>query len=271
MKKLSLVLSLLLMTSCSSNRTVISSNENSSNKETEKPKETTVSTSTPSATTEAKESIIKDIQNTNDQNVARSIYGAMSWSLPEGWEIIATGVDNPYGDMSTDYIGAMCGNKRVEVTCLMRAPAGIGWDPMYDEMIDDVKIGDYTFMGGINNGTDMTLGSEHVFDDPEHALLFVYYSCEDGVSVDDSDLRELISSLEVQDSYGTIEILADSVNIRNLESTDGDKVGVAKKGEKYKVYSVLGATEYSEYTWYNVGDEQFIADNGEWVKFNAIK
>ncbi len=59
-------------------------------------------------------------------------------------------------------------------------------------------------------------------------------------------------------------ILADAIKIRNSPSKNSDKVGVVKKGD---MLSFTGQTQSADgYTWYEIADNQWIADdNGKWV------
>ena len=203
----------------------------------------------------------------------KSLFGAMRYTVPEGWEIIATGVETAELEMTTDYLGVRNGDKQIEITVLMRCPAGIGGDPYFERFINDKSIGNYTLSGGIyENGTKLSLTDE-LFDNPEHGALFVSYSNPEGVSEDDPDLINFLTNLEVNDCFGTVTIKADEINIRDYENTDGDIVGTARKGETYKVYSISFPNVYSGgYTWYNIGELEFIADkDGEWVEYTENK
>ena len=59
-------------------------------------------------------------------------------------------------------------------------------------------------------------------------------------------------------------VLADAIKIRNSHSKNSDKVGVVKKGD---MLSFTGQTQSANgYTWYEITDNQWIADdNGKWV------
>lgn len=203
----------------------------------------------------------------------KSLFGAMRYTVPEGWEIIATGVETAELEMTTDYLGVRNGDKQIEITLLMRCPAGIGGDPYYERFINDKSIGNYTLSGGIyDNGTKLSLEDE-LFDNPEHGSMFVNYTNPEGASEDDHALAELLESLEVNDCFGTVTVEADEINIRDYNSTDSNIIGTARKGESYKVYSISYPNVYSGgYTWYNIGELEFIADkDGEWVEYTETK
>lgn len=59
-------------------------------------------------------------------------------------------------------------------------------------------------------------------------------------------------------------VLADAIKIRNSPSKNSDKVGVVKKGD---MLQFTGQTKSADgYTWYEITDNQWIADdNGKWV------
>ena len=50
----------------------------------------------------------------------KSLYGAMRYIVPEGWEIITTGAETYGLEMTTDYLGVKNGDKQIEITLLMR-------------------------------------------------------------------------------------------------------------------------------------------------------
>ena len=199
----------------------------------------------------------------------KSLFGAMRYTIPEGWEIVTENPENDDFEIITDHFKIRNGDKQIDVSVIMRCPAGIGGDPYYERFIDEKTIGNYTLSGGIkDNGTYLSLQDE-LFDNPEHGAMFVGYSNPAGVSEDDPDLADLLESLDVNDCFGTVTVIADEINIRNLENTAGDIIGTVKKGETYKVYTIPNPFRpRSEYTWYNIGELEFIADkDGEWLSY----
>ena len=251
-----------LLTGCNSK--TVSSEKASSTLNTPAPATTTPSpASLPTATPQLVEEVQKE----------KSLFGAMRYTVPEGWEIIATGVENAKLEMTTDYLGVRNGDKQIEVTLLMRSPAGIGGVEYYERFINDKSIGNYTLSGGIyENGTKLSLTDE-LFENPDHGIIFIDYSNPSGVSEDDPDLINFLTSLEVNDCFGTVTIEADEINIRDYDSIDGSIIGTARKGETYKVYSISFPNVYSGgYTWYNIGELEFIADkDGKWVEYTENK
>lgn len=234
---------------------------------TDNPSTSTTQAATPTSLPTATPQPVKEVQK------EKSLYGAMRYIVPEGWEIITTGAETYGLEMTTDYLGVKNGDKQIEITLLMRCPAGIGGDPYYERFINDKSIGNYTLSGGIyDNGTKLTLTDE-LFEKPDHGIIFIGYSNPSGVSEDDPDLINFLASLEVNDCFGTVKIEADEINIRDCENTDGNIVGTAKKGETYKVYSITNPSEYTGgYTWYNIGELEFIADkDGEWLRYTENK
>lgn len=234
----------------------------------------TLNTPTPATPTPSAVSLpAATLQPADEGQKEKSLFGAMRYTVPEGWEIIATGVETAELEMTTDYLGVRNGDKQIEITLLMRCPAGIGGDPYYERFINDKSIGNYTLSGGIfESGTKLSLTDE-LFDNPEHGSMFVDYTNPEGASEDDPALAELLESLEVNDCFGTVTVEADEINIRDYNSTDSDIVGTARKGETYKVYSISYPNVYTGgYTWYNIGELEFIADkDGEWLRYTENK
>lgn len=65
---------------------------------------------------------------------------------------------------------------------------------------------------------------------------------------------------------GKITVNVDNLNIRASASTSSDSKGHASKGNIYDVYETTTA---GGYTWYRIGEDQWIADNGSWATYTA--
>lgn len=180
----------------------------------------TLNTPTPATPTPSAVSLpAATLQPADEGQKEKSLFGAIRYTVPEGWEIIATGVETAELEMTTDYLGVRKGDKQIEITLLMRCPAGIGYDRVYERNIEDLHVGSYTLNGGISdNNTHLEL-TNMLFENPEHGIMFVNYTNPDGVSEDDPALSELLENLEVNDCFGTVTIDADEINIRNRENT----------------------------------------------------
>ena len=63
-------------------------------------------------------------------------------------------------------------------------------------------------------------------------------------------------------NYSTLQIeVLKKVNIRTEPNTNSEILRVANEGEFYDVYEV----RYSDYTWYRIGYNEWLASNGSWV------
>jgi len=67
-------------------------------------------------------------------------------------------------------------------------------------------------------------------------------------------------------AIGRATVNVSGLNIRSSASTGGSVVGTATSGQTYDVYS---STTSGGYTWYQIGNNQWIADNGSWVTYKA--
>lgn len=67
-------------------------------------------------------------------------------------------------------------------------------------------------------------------------------------------------------AIGRVTVNVSGLNIRSSASTGGSVVGTATSGQTYDVYS---STTSGGYTWYQIGNNQWIADNGSWVTYKA--
>ena len=59
------------------------------------------------------------------------------------------------------------------------------------------------------------------------------------------------------ETLGEVEVVIDSLNIRGGAGTNFDVVGSAQRGEKFKVLSI---EQTSDYTWYQIGENKWLAD-----------
>ncbi len=65
---------------------------------------------------------------------------------------------------------------------------------------------------------------------------------------------------------GSVTVNVDGLNIRSTFSTYGSRLGKAENGKTYDVYE----SYYNQgYTWYRIGDNQWIAGKKEWVSYQS--
>ena len=60
-----------------------------------------------------------------------------------------------------------------------------------------------------------------------------------------------------------IENIVGSVNIRQKPTTSSEILGETHKGNRFYAYET---TEAEGYTWYRIGEDRWVADNGKWFK-----
>lgn len=65
-------------------------------------------------------------------------------------------------------------------------------------------------------------------------------------------------------SIGKVVVNVSDLNIRSQAGTAGSLVGNADEGKTYYVFEV---TKDDSYTWYRIGEDQWIADDGTWVTY----
>lgn len=88
--------------------------------------------------------------------------------------------------------------------------------------------------------------------------------------VSDADLPALpeSNSTESDDSttevIGTVKVNVTRLNIRESASKSSESLGHADEGKTYDVYE---KKTNEGYTWYRIGEDKWIADNGEWVTY----
>lgn len=59
-----------------------------------------------------------------------------------------------------------------------------------------------------------------------------------------------------------VEVLVDNLNVRNGANTHAGKLGYINKG----IYNYISKTTDDKYTWYQIEDKVFIANDGNWCK-----
>ena len=131
-----------------------------------------------------------------------------------------------------------------------------------------------TMVGGLGAGGD---GREviYVYHDLVLDRPFIYAIVKDGmpsfVGVITTFEGEALSEEEIEaigdgtSVIGVVTVNVDRLNIRTTPSTSGTSLGKAVSGFTYDVYEI---TSGEGYTWYRIGEGQWIADNGSWVSYN---
>ncbi|MBR3358691.1 MAG: zinc ribbon domain-containing protein [Solobacterium sp.] len=68
-------------------------------------------------------------------------------------------------------------------------------------------------------------------------------------------------------AIGTVRVKVTKLHIRTQPATAADLVGDAREGATYTYYA---AEEGEGYTWYRIGRDQWIADQGEWLEITKF-
>lgn len=64
-------------------------------------------------------------------------------------------------------------------------------------------------------------------------------------------------------TLGKVTVLTD-LNVRPMPSTNGDPIDAVYYGQEFDVYEIK---ETGEYTWYRIGENRWIADNGTFLRY----
>lgn len=67
-------------------------------------------------------------------------------------------------------------------------------------------------------------------------------------------------------SIGSAIVNVDSLNVRNYPSTEASKLGCVAINKSYLIYEIQ---ESKDYTWYRIGEDLWIANDGTWVTFTS--
>lgn len=74
---------------------------------------------------------------------------------------------------------------------------------------------------------------------------------------------EITSPVERDETKPQLKVLVDSLRVRTGHSTNDSVIGFVQKGA---IYNDLETYKDSNYTWHRIDNEQWIADNGEWLE-----
>ena len=77
---------------------------------------------------------------------------------------------------------------------------------------------------------------------------------------------EIVNPVERDETTDQLKVLVDSLRVRTGHSTKDSVLGFVQKNAIYNYYETYNDNTY---TWYRIGDNQWIADNGEWLEIYA--
>ena len=84
-----------------------------------------------------------------------------------------------------------------------------------------------------------------------------------GKGAQEQDMADIIKPVKRDESKDQLEVIASNLRVRETPTTSGKVVGHA---ELNGIYNNLEQKKTTQYTWYRIGTNQWIADNGEWLK-----
>ncbi len=73
----------------------------------------------------------------------------------------------------------------------------------------------------------------------------------------------LMSDVERNEELPQIKVIVSELRIRSEPNTESDILGFAKK---YGIYNDLEVYKDSKYMWHRIADNQWVADNGNWLQ-----
>lgn len=77
---------------------------------------------------------------------------------------------------------------------------------------------------------------------------------------------EIVNPVERDETTNQLKVLVDSLRVRTGHSTKDSVLGFVQKNAIYNYYETYNDNTY---IWYRIGDNQWIADNGEWLEIYA--
>lgn len=127
---------------------------------------------------------------------------------------------------------------------------------------------DYSYEYDALYGVKVKENLKNVFHDYDYedSIIYIYELVDPNsiyVGLPNEDMIAFVSG-EATKAVINREITADKIKIRSLPTTkEKNQTGTARKGEVYKVYNSV----YNDgYIWHEIGENQWIADDGTWTK-----
>lgn len=77
-----------------------------------------------------------------------------------------------------------------------------------------------------------------------------------------------INGIKRDNSKNQIKVLVDELRVRKSSSIDSDVVGTCLKNNIYNYYDVI---KDKEYTWYRIGEDSWIGDNGTYLEVYFVE
>lgn len=199
-----------------------------------------------------KENVSASVTETTSVETVSGEQNLLTVGIPEGWKVESTGYGAPLG---RDYVDLKKGEAEISIwaTLTQNNYDGKVEDIKFSEEIKDLKIGQYTYTGGITDGTYMYLSAEgfpsDLFDG--YGNLEMIYENPDGVSLDDGTIEQLLEQVNVKDSFGTLTVVGDEAELISnpTDLASSRVVGKATKGNKYNVRATI---VFENKVWYQV-------------------
>ncbi len=128
---------------------------------------------------------------------------------------------------------------------------------------DNVKVRDYPSATYGNKIGLVHKGYSYDVYEIEQNENYTWYKIGDSMWIPDNGSWLSYNRSTNNNCVATIKILADSMKIRSAATAAVDnKISLAKKDDIYDVYQII----YNEgYTWYKIGENAWIGDDGNWV------
>ena len=87
-----------------------------------------------------------------------------------------------------------------------------------------------------------------------------------GLNFKKIDKPKVTNPVERNESVNQIRVIVDNLRVRTGHSTKDSVLGFVQKNAIYNYYETY---KDNTYTWYRISDNQWIADNGEWLEIYA--
>lgn len=181
--------------------------------------------------------------------------------------------DGPEGTYAEDsYVNGFYAVETEQGIRLVKASSG---RPVSDACYEDILYYEDGYCPVRQNGKWAFLNeagaqvTDFLFEDVSYAAEGHAYVCIDGTwgLLDLTKMNASVSEAALTASRmqpaGTLEILTETINVRRDAATESEITGQLPGGETVSYYETK---QSGGYTWYRIGTDRWIADDGTWLK-----
>lgn len=199
-------------------------------------------------------------------------YACAETSLANGYAFLSnTPYDDPYASEEHGKYALFNTSTGEQLTDFIYDDHGYMWNGLAPVEVDDKwgfidEEGNTVIECFFEDASSLHDGKAYVKYNHEWNILNITESLSAG-SITEETYRNKIDSYDSElesTSIGKVVVNVTDLNIRSSASTSGSLVGNAEEGKTYYVFETASDDSY---TWYRIGEDQWIADDGSWLTY----